>query len=56
MNGTILVVGASGHFAGTLVPALAARGALLRGMVRNRDEIPRVRAAGTEEVGCLNAL
>ena len=50
MNGTILVVGASGHFAGTVVPALAARGAVVRGMVRNRAEMARVRAAGAEEV------
>jgi hypothetical protein len=40
MNGTILVVGATGHFAGTVAPALASRGAVVRGMVRDRAGMP----------------
>lgn len=45
----ILVVGASGKFAGHVVPALAARGALVRGMIRKDDEGAAVRERGAAE-------
>src|SRR5579863_7271187 len=52
----ILVVGAAGKFAGLVVPALAERGARVRGLVRKPEQAERVRAAGAAEiaVGDLN--
>ncbi|MBA2933145.1 NmrA family NAD(P)-binding protein [Sphingomonas sp. CGMCC 1.13654] len=50
MDETILVVGASGKFAGLVVPELAARGANIRGMVHKAADISAVREAGAQEV------
>lgn len=45
---TILAIGASGKFAGHVVPALAAHGARVRGMVRDVAESDQAQRA---EVG-----
>lgn len=45
----ILVVGASGKFAGHVVPALAARGALVRGMIRKDSEDSFLRDRGAAQ-------
>lgn len=47
-NSPILVVGASGTFAGHVVPALAHRGARVRGMIRDADKSTQVRKQGAE--------
>lgn len=47
---TILAVGAAGPFAGLIVPALAARGARVRGLVRDAKEGDAVRRNGAAEV------
>jgi uncharacterized protein YbjT (DUF2867 family) len=48
-NPAILVVGASGKFAGHVVPALAQRGARVRGMVRMPRQEADVRRHGADE-------
>jgi uncharacterized protein YbjT (DUF2867 family) len=50
MNDTILVVGASGKFAGLVVPELVSRGANIRGMVHKAADLAAVRAAGAQDV------
>lgn len=45
----ILAVGAAGTFAGFVVPALAQRGALVRGLVTKAEDRERVIAAGAAE-------
>jgi uncharacterized protein YbjT (DUF2867 family) len=45
----ILVVGAAGKFAGLVVPALARRGARVRGLVRKPEQLEQVTAAGAVE-------
>ena len=50
MNETIVAVGASGKFAGLLIPELAKRGAKVRGFVRNAAYAPAVQAAGAQHV------
>lgn len=51
---TVLAVGASGNFAGHVVPALAERGARVRGMVRDEVEADGVRRAGAAEIAVGN--
>jgi hypothetical protein len=46
----ILAVGASGKFAGLVVPALAAKGARVRGLLRTPEQADRVREAGVAEI------
>jgi uncharacterized protein YbjT (DUF2867 family) len=46
----ILAVGAAGKFAGLVIPALAGRGARVRGLVRKPDQAAQVRSHGAEEV------
>ena len=55
---TVLVVGAAGKFAGLVVPALAERGAKVRGFIRNPDGSDAVLQAGAAEaaVGDLREL
>jgi uncharacterized protein YbjT (DUF2867 family) len=50
MEETILAVGASGKFAGLLIPALAARGAIVRGMAHKAVDAEVVRVAGAREI------
>ena len=50
MSGTILAVGADGKFAGLVIPALAARGAKVRGLVRKSESTAGVRDKGAAEV------
>lgn len=50
MTETILVVGASGKFAGLVVPELAKRGADIRAMVHHADDSAVVRKAGAQDV------
>lgn len=50
MSGTILAVGADGKFAGLVIPALAARGAKVRGLVRKPESTAGVRDKGAAEV------
>ncbi len=50
MSDTILTIGADGKFAGLVVPALAARGAHARGLVRKPENADAVRAKGAAEV------
>jgi len=47
---TILVVGASGKFAGLVVPELAQRGAKIRAMIHHARDEPAVRKAGAQDV------
>jgi uncharacterized protein YbjT (DUF2867 family) len=47
---TILAVGAAGKFARLVVPALAARGAKVRGLVRNPAQAEVARQQGAAEV------
>lgn len=59
MTGTtpsILAVGASGAFAGLVVPALARRGATVRGLIHDPTDADRVRDSGAAEIaiGDLN--
>ncbi|WP_454674668.1 NmrA/HSCARG family protein [Achromobacter pestifer] len=46
---TVLVVGAAGKFAGLVVPALLARGARVRALVRSVEEAEALRRAGVQE-------
>lgn len=48
--GLVLVVGAAGSAAGEVVPALAARGVRVRGLVRHADQAHVVRSRGASEV------
>jgi uncharacterized protein YbjT (DUF2867 family) len=50
MDETILVVGASGKFAGLVVPELARRGADIRAVIHDARDEPDVRAAGAQDV------
>lgn len=50
MSDTILAIGADGKFAGLVVPALAARGARVRGLVRTPEVADTVRAKGAAEI------
>jgi uncharacterized protein YbjT (DUF2867 family) len=50
MNGTVLAFGASGKFAGLVVSALARRGVLVRGFVRDARQAENVRAHGAHDV------
>lgn len=50
MGETILAVGADGKFAGLVVPALAARGAEVRGLVRKAQAADGVRNHGAAEI------
>lgn len=50
MSGTILAIGADGKFAGLVVPALVARGARVRGLVRKAETADAVYAQGAAEV------
>lgn len=50
MAETILVVGASGKFAGLVVPELARRGADIRAMIHHSVDEPAVRKAGAQDV------
>jgi uncharacterized protein YbjT (DUF2867 family) len=50
MDETILVVGASGKFAGLVVPALAQRGADIRAMIHDAGDEAAVRQAGARDV------
>ena len=49
-KGTVLAVGASGKFAGLVLPALAERGAVVRGLVKDSKEEDAVRQHGAAEV------
>lgn len=49
-SSTILAVGAAGKFAGLVLPALAERGARVRGLIRNASEADAVRKHGAAEV------
>ena len=50
MRDTILTVGGTGKFAGLVLPALAARGAIVRGLVRKPEDADTVRRRGAKEV------
>lgn len=50
MTGTVLAFGASGKFAGMVVPELARRGVSVRGFVRNDREADVARANGAREL------
>jgi uncharacterized protein YbjT (DUF2867 family) len=50
MTGLTLAVGAAGKFAGYVVPAIASRGGLVRGLVRRPEDAPSVREQGAAEV------
>lgn len=47
---TVLVVGAAGRFAGLVVPELARRGAVVRGLVRNDAKAAAAQAGGAAEI------
>lgn len=47
---TIFAVGAAGKFAGLVIPALAQRGASVRGLIRNPTQAERVRNNGATEI------
>lgn len=47
---TILAIGAAGAVAGLVVPALAERGARVRGLVRKPEQVDQVRGCGAAEV------
>lgn len=49
-SSTVLAVGASGKFAGLVVPELAKRGATVRGLVRDSKEGDAVREHGASEI------
>jgi uncharacterized protein YbjT (DUF2867 family) len=53
-SSTILAVGAAGKFAGLVLPALAERGARVRGLIRNASEADAVRKHGAAEVAMGN--
>jgi uncharacterized protein YbjT (DUF2867 family) len=46
----VLTVGAVGHLGGLVVPALVRRGALVRGLVRKREQISAAKDRGSSEV------
>ncbi len=50
MTNRVLVVGAAGRFAGRVVPELARRGAIVRGLLRQEAKAAGVRAAGAAEI------
>jgi uncharacterized protein YbjT (DUF2867 family) len=50
MNETILAIGASGKFAGMVIPELASRGVRVRGFVHDAADAPAVQAAGARDV------
>jgi uncharacterized protein YbjT (DUF2867 family) len=50
MRETILAVGASGKFAGLVIPELARRGARVRGLVHKPSDADTARAQGAQEV------
>lgn len=50
MSSTILAVGAAGKFAGLVLPALAGRGARVRGLIRNASQADSVLKHGAAEV------
>lgn len=50
IDNSILVVGAAGHFAGLVVPALASRGVHVRGLVRRPEEAGTVLRNGAAEI------
>lgn len=50
MSGTVLAFGASGKFAGLVVPALATRGVTVRGFVWNESDAAKARGNGATEV------
>jgi uncharacterized protein YbjT (DUF2867 family) len=54
MSGTVLAFGASGEFAGLVVSALARRGILVRGFVRDARQVEKVRAYGAHDVAVGN--
>ena len=56
MNCTTLAIGADGKFAGLVVPALAKRGAVVRGLVRDPSKADAVRASGATEVAIGDLL
>jgi uncharacterized protein YbjT (DUF2867 family) len=47
---TILAIGAAGKFAGLVIPALAKRGAKIRGLVHRAEQADGVRSQGAAEV------
>ena len=47
---TVLAVGASGKFAGLVVPELAKRGARVRGLIRDQKQENQVRQSGAQEI------
>jgi uncharacterized protein YbjT (DUF2867 family) len=47
---TILAIGAAGKFAGLVIPALAKRGAKIRGLVHTAEQADGVRSQGAAEV------
>jgi uncharacterized protein YbjT (DUF2867 family) len=49
-NPTVLVVGAAGRIAGLVVPELARRGAVVRGLVRSEEQAATARKNGAAEV------
>ena len=49
-RGIVLVVGAAGHFAGLVVPALAKRGVKIRAFIRSPEDTDAVFKAGAAEV------
>jgi len=50
LNRKTLVIGAAGHFAGLVVPALAAHGITVRGLVRDNDQGDKARENGATEI------
>ncbi|MDF0751096.1 NmrA/HSCARG family protein [Marinobacter sp. 71-i] len=47
---TVLVVGATGHFAGLVVPALVERGVRVRALIRDPDKASMARHRGAREI------
>ena len=50
MTDTIWTVGVDGKFAGLVVPALASRGARVRGFIRDAGKADAARASGATEI------
>jgi uncharacterized protein YbjT (DUF2867 family) len=46
----VLVVGATGKYAGLVVPKLKRRGAVVRGLVRGESKIDTARHKGVDEI------
>lgn len=46
----VLVIGATGTYAGLVVPALVARGVDVRALVHDPDKADAARAAGAQEI------